>query len=135
MPEAPWPIVPWGEDSALRAEVELYPLLLSKLLSANRVRRVVDVFLGVGKLADVEDMPAVLATLRAGQMAAAMHFGVDGWVVQRSPLLVFRHRRMPAIAVLSIVCCTVMYALVFATSCLVVVRSALGCCVVEAQRR
>lgn len=101
----------------MRAEVERYPLLLSRLLSANRVRRVVGVLLVVEEMADVEEMPAVLATLRAGQMAAAMHFGVDGWVVHRSPLPVFRHRRIPAIAVLSIVCCDVCSCLCFVLPC------------------
>lgn len=77
MPEAPWPIVPCGEDWEERMEVEEYPRWLRMVLSANRVRRVVGVFFGVDGMVDVEEMPAVLARLRAGQMAAAMHFGVE----------------------------------------------------------
>jgi len=51
------------------------------------------------------EMPAELfAALREGQIDMATHFGPDGeCVVHLNPFPLFRHRRMPARAVLSIV--------------------------------
>lgn len=112
MPASPCPIVPWGEDSdADELVVDSWETGLVEYPrrredseeSVNRVRREVDVLFFTCAFAIEEEMPAVFAMLLAGQIAAATHFGVVDCVVHRNPRPLRRHRRMPAIAVLSIV--------------------------------
>lgn len=74
--------------------------------SVNRVRRIVGVgflVLGGGGLADMEIPALVFAALFEGQMAIAIHLGVE--VAHLNPFPLFRHRRMPARAVLAIAAC------------------------------
>lgn len=84
-------------------EEEEYGRRERRELSVNRVRRIVGVgllVLGVGGLADMEIPALLLAAFFEGQIAIAIHFGEED-VVHLNPFPLFRQRRMPARAVLS----------------------------------